>query len=219
MIIKPLHQFSRGQIEQLLAPISFFKAIKQQNLWQFDTLLEHGRFVEYSPGEIVLSKGESDHWIYFLLRGTLEIFNDDLCLGQPLNVVTPGEVYGDLAVLMNCKRIATVKACPKSKEIVAFGLDHNAFGRLHDTEVVNLVSKLAYYRNMVHSLRWKLEVYRSAYPQSPLASEHLKVKLFTGIRDGTDELEALHVQAKSLACLLVAWNEAFGAVPHKKAVG
>lgn len=213
MEIKQVSDFPRRTVEQLLIPIPFYKTVKQQDLWQFEVLLQHSRIVNFEPGEVVLKNGgENDSWLYFLLKGQLAVFVDTMPEGEAINYITPGEVFGDLAMLLGDERTATVVADTNSKRVMAFGTDFTVFGELDDFRAISLHTKLAYYRNTVHSLRWKLEMYRVKYPSSELAATHRKVKLYTGKSGSYEELLSLYQQAKDLAHLIVSWNHQFGSL-------
>lgn len=101
-------------------------------------------------------------------------------------------------------------ADPNCRQVLAFGTDFSVFGEVEDLRLITLQTKLAFYRNTVHNLRWKLEVYRSKHPSSKLARHHHRVALYTGARDTREELRALHQQAVQLAALLTQWNKIFG---------
>lgn len=211
MEIKTVSQFPRNTVERLLASIPFYKMVKEQSLWQFELLLQHSRIVRFSPGEVVLAHGERDSWLYFLLKGQLIVsVAKDSEPPSVVNYITPGEVFGDLALLVGERRSATVVADANSREVLAFGTDFSIFGEVEDFRLITLATKLAFYRNTVHNLRWKLEVYRSRHPGSTLAHDHHRVALYTGPRDTRDELKSLHSQAVQLTKLLMQWNRAFG---------
>ncbi|MDO3382782.1 cyclic nucleotide-binding domain-containing protein [Gilvimarinus algae] len=212
MEIKLIEKFQRQTIEQLLSAIPFFKAVKQLDPAQFDTLLQYSRIITYRPGEVVLHRGDGDQCLYFLLKGRLAVYPSEALTGEPVNYVTPGEVFGDLARLMHSPRSATIVADTSSREIMVFSADFSAFGELESTHPISLPTKLLYYRNTVHNLRWKLEVYRSLHPKDELANRHRAVKLYLGPKDTLEELRSLHEQARTLASLLVAWNDRFGSI-------
>ncbi|RYY74151.1 MAG: cyclic nucleotide-binding domain-containing protein [Gammaproteobacteria bacterium] len=212
MEIKLLSKLSRDYVEQLLSGIPFFKLVKQQDPWQFELLLQSSRIITYSPGEIVLQRGDSDQWLFFLLKGRLAVYVNDPLKGELVNYVTPGEVFGDLAQLMGQPRTATVLAEPSYRESIVLATDASIFGDINSTRPITVQTKLAYYRNTVHNLRWKLEVYRSQHLQHPLANKHRLVKLYTGAKDTHEELRALYEQAQALASLLLQWNREFGAL-------
>lgn len=212
MEIKLLSKLSRDYVEQLLSGIPFFKLVKQQDAWQFELLLQSSRVVTYLPGEIVLQRGDSDQWLFFLLKGRLAVYADDPLTGELINYVTPGEVFGDLAQLMGQPRTATIIAESSARESMVLATDASIFGDIASTRPITIQTKLAYYRNTVHNLRWKLEVYRSQHLQHPLANKHRQVKLYTGVKDTVEELKALYEQAQALASLLLEWNREFGAL-------
>src|SRR3954465_13609693 len=110
MEIKLLSKLSRDYVEQLLSGIPFFKLVKQQDAWQFELLLQASRVITYVPGEVVLQRGDSDQWLFFLLKGRLPVYVDDPLKGELVNYVTPGEVFGDLAHPRGQPRTATVLA-------------------------------------------------------------------------------------------------------------
>jgi hypothetical protein len=128
----------------------------------------------------------------------------------PVNYITPGEVFGDLAILADGLRKATVVADIKSKEISLFGTDFSVFGKLEDIGGISLNTKLIFYRNMVHGIRWKLEVYKMEHADHPLVAKGRAVKMFIGTKGTKEELFSLNEQATSLSGVLTEWNIAFG---------
>jgi signal-transduction protein with cAMP-binding, CBS, and nucleotidyltransferase domain len=174
--------------------------------------------VTYLPGEIVLQRGDSDPWLFFLLKGRLAVYVDDPLKGELINYVTPGEVFGDLAQLMGQPRTATVLAESNCRESIVLATDASIFGDISSTRPITIQTKLAYYRNTVHNLRWKLEVYRSQHLQHSLANKHRQVKLYTGTKETLQELSALHEQAQALAGLLLEWNAEFGALADESVI-
>ncbi len=209
MEVQDVFKYPQDSVDNLLSSVPFYKTIKQADQYQYDLLLRHSKILEYSPGEVILEKGVREEWLYFLLKGQLEVRSgtpDDY--GSVVNYITPGEVFGDLAILFDQVRTATVVADCNSKKIMVFGTDFTIFGDLTDLRSISLNTKLIYYRNMVHNLRWKLEVYRAAYSDQSFASAHRKIKLYTGPKDTMEELKSLDSQARELAKLLVAWNTA-----------
>ncbi len=209
---KSITKVAKETLEHLLAGISFFKTIKQQNQEQYDLLLSAARLASYSPGEVLLQKGEADTWLYFLLKGRLAVYVDQPESGELINYITPGEVFGDLAQLVGLTRTATIIADGGARETLVLALDSSIFGPLTATHPITLETKLAYYRNMAHNLRWKLEVYRSQHLNHELANKHRQIKLYHGPKGTQQELLSLHQQSESLARLLLEWNHQLGAL-------
>ncbi|NIB40103.1 cyclic nucleotide-binding domain-containing protein [Pseudomaricurvus alkylphenolicus] len=203
-----VNEYPRAAIDRLVGAIPFYKQLQQSDGGQYELLLQHSRVMTYGPGEVVLEQGDAGHWLCFLLKGQLQVLAGEP--RQEVNQITPGEVFGDLAMLLKQARTATVVADSLSREAVVFCTDFSLFGELEDFSRVTLATKLIYFRNLVHSLRWKLEVYRSKYASHPLANRHRSVKLYLGSKDTLEELAGMHEQAAQLARLLVEWNQEFG---------
>ena len=209
MEVQSLNRFSQDKIDSLLSCIPFYKQVKSHDQWQYELLMRHSKIIEYRPGEIVLEKGRKDQWLFFLLKGQLQVVVGDERESKVVNYITPGEVFGDLAVLLDHERSATVKSDKNSRRILVFGTNFQVFGALEDFSLISLSTKLAYFRNMVHNLRWKLEMYRTAYPENTKSQKHHKVKLYLGKKDCLEELVSLDSQARELANLLIQWNVEF----------
>ncbi len=210
MEIRLLDKFPRKELEHLLSAIPFFNAVKQQDPGQLETLLQFSRVICFRPSEVVLQRGDGDNCLYFLLKGRLTVYPGEVITGDPINYVTPGEVFGDLAMLTGKPRSATIVTDSGIREAMVFALDFARFGDLTSIHPISLNTKLIYYRNTVHSLRWKLDVYRSKFPNEVISNKHRHVKLYTGAKDSIEELQSLHYQAIVLADLLLEWNSSFG---------
>ncbi|WP_308363711.1 MULTISPECIES: cyclic nucleotide-binding domain-containing protein [unclassified Microbulbifer] len=213
---KPLGDYPRDAVDRLLNVIHLFRDIRATSEWQYDVLLKRSQLVSLQAGEQLLNAGDVDQWVYFLLRGELQVHVESAATGKidaverPLAVIRPGEVFGDLSMLLAEPRSATVVAAPASRDTQVLAVDCTLFGDLEDFSLLQLPTKLVFYRNMVHSLRWKLEVYRSKYPAHQLADSHRKLKLYTGPKNCREELLALADQARALARILLDWNAEFG---------
>ncbi len=207
MVFKPLHLMASESILPVLRGIPFYRSVSEQDEQQFECLLNHSQVGTFGPGEVILSEGEQDSWLFFLLRGQLDVFSGGDASHPAINQITPGEVFGDLSMLTGGQRIATIRACKHARQTTVLGLDFRLFGTLEDFSRLSLQTKLAYYRNTAHNLRWKLDVYRMEHPNSELSAKHRSLKPFIGQRDTLEELRALEHQAKSFARWLAAWNQ------------
>ena len=210
MEIKPLSYLSSASLDNLLLSLPFYKQVKQESRAQYDVLLSYSRLFEYQPAGVLLEKGRKDNWLYFLLRGQLSVeTTNNQGIKTTVNRITPGEVFGDIALVLGQERRATVIADKSCKRVLVFGTNFDVFGELTDFSKITLESKLIFYRNMVHNLRWKLETYRSSYPDQDCADKHRKIKLFMGSKGTVDELKSLEYQAKLFARLIIGWNTQF----------
>lgn len=205
MDIRPLHRCSQQTIDSLLGSVALYKQIYQLDPIQFEVLLRHSQLLEVKLGEVVIETGQIDTWLYFLLRGQLVVYAGEPAIRR-VNTITPGEIFGDMAILMDLPRSATVIADVRTKMSAVVRTDFSIFGEPHDQGSIKLPIKLLFYRTMVHNLRWKLEVYRAQFPSHSFAADHRKIRLYAGVRDTMEELLSLDSQARQLAELLNSWN-------------
>ncbi|MGS2718213.1 cyclic nucleotide-binding domain-containing protein [Eionea flava] len=216
MKIREVSTIPSDALEALLSAIPFYKAIKKQDQQQFTKLMSFSRIIHFTSGEKVISKGDLDTWSYFIVKGQLIVSlpNDNTNEGEGhhVNYITPGEVLGDLSVYLEMPRTADVHVDENCREAILFGTDFGMFGELTDYSRISLATKLEYYRHAIHSVRWKLEMYRSKYRSHPLADQHRGITLYTGPKDGEQELRALFKQVVDLSQLLLKWNASFGSL-------
>lgn len=193
------------RVQRLLSGVPFFNQILRQDDQQFEQLVSRLTLLTAANGETVISQGDNDRGLYFLLRGELVVLGDQE--EAPLYRISAGEVFGTLAMLRDASRSATLKVADGCKEALLARLDYELFNNINDNRRFNLGTKLAFYRMVVHNIRWALEMNRTQTPHHPLVGELLKMPLFLGARDSEEELGALHQQAHLLADILYRWNQ------------
>src|ERR1700746_3543 len=110
MNIKEIRQIPRSELATLLARIPFFKELRLRDEDQLALLLTYSCLVELAPGETIMRRGQKGTWLYFLVKGKLIVYRDEPSPADQINVITPGELFGDLAQLGDHERKATVAA-------------------------------------------------------------------------------------------------------------
>ena len=199
--------YPADRIQRLFSGIPFFNEVLREDPDQFEALMALCEIYEASPGDTVIRQGDSDSCLYFLLRGQLAVMGHNGQTDQVLNYISPGEVFGTLAMIRGTPRTATIRVDESAREAVLARLDYTHFSNINDFSVLKLATKLGFYRMVVHNIRWTLEVNKMQDPGNPLVTEMRKVPLYTGPKGAEEELQALHSQAHGLADLLCRWNE------------
>ncbi|XP_065815886.1 cGMP-dependent protein kinase 2 isoform X2 [Labrus bergylta] len=74
----------------------------------------------YTEGQLVIQEGEPGNYLYVLAEGLLEVIQNGKLLGE----MRPGTAFGELAILYNCKRTATIKSVSQSH---IWALDRQTF--------------------------------------------------------------------------------------------
>lgn len=62
---------------------------------------------EFAAGDLILEQGGRDDLLYFLIEGEVEILKDDVKVATASH---PGDIFGDLSVLLGVPHTATVRA-------------------------------------------------------------------------------------------------------------
>jgi CRP-like cAMP-binding protein/Zn-dependent protease len=86
-------------------------------------LLSHGAWAAFPPGEAIVSQGEVGDAFYAIAAGQVDVFED----GAHVRSLGPGSHFGEIALLQDVPRTATVVA---KTPVRVFRLERDAFERL-----------------------------------------------------------------------------------------
>jgi CRP/FNR family cyclic AMP-dependent transcriptional regulator len=104
---------------KVLAVFPLFAGVSKRQLRK---LVRQATVVEFAPGDIAMSNPESSDWLHVILSGSAKV------LGKPAaRSLRTGDYYGELALLENAPRSATVVA---TDELHVIKLPRDAFLRL-----------------------------------------------------------------------------------------
>ena len=129
-------------------------ALKRQVLVQGDEQIaawvaKHARCVEVRHGSTFIKQGDRKHELFFILDGVVDV----LINGRPVNSRHAGQHVGEMAIIMNSRRTATVVA---REDCVLAKLTRDDFRRLSETFPVvwrglaeELASRLHQRRNLI----------------------------------------------------------------------
>jgi CRP/FNR family transcriptional regulator, cyclic AMP receptor protein len=116
---------SQSDWAEVLATFPLFSGIGKRRLRK---LVRRATFAEYSPGDIVIQKGEPGNSLHIILAGSARV------LGKPASrSLRLGDYFGELSLLEGTPRTATVIA---TGELHVMTLPRQAFLDLaHDPEI------------------------------------------------------------------------------------
>lgn len=206
-----MREIAKGEIapesiQRLVQGIPFFNEIIRTDAHQFVQLTTRWRLLHAEPGDVVIRRGDTDPYLYFLLKGQLDVLSGDVG-STAINTISAGQPFGTLAMLRGMPRSATIVAASNAKASVLLALDYNFFRDIDDYGLFTLTTKLAFYKMVANDIRWTLEMYKKSDPHNELVVSMRKVPLFTGKRGTREELASLREQALALADILCQWNE------------
>jgi len=109
---------------------------------QRETLAQRFVFMRYEAGEIVIREGEAGDRFFVVARGKVEVF---VTVGQAekrLTVLTDGDFFGEVALLSDAPRTASVRALQPSSFLTLAKRDFEELLRVHPDirEAVEAVS-------------------------------------------------------------------------------
>ncbi|KAI7907106.1 uncharacterized protein BX663DRAFT_426629 [Cokeromyces recurvatus] len=94
----------------LLKKIPYFQSCPEEFLHYVSLKVEPRH---YAPNDLILKKGDIGKELFFILSGTVEITNMDTVLSDsltPIEHLSTGDYFGDIAVLLETPRTANVRA-------------------------------------------------------------------------------------------------------------
>lgn len=113
----PKSSRSKDLIKQGLLDNDFLKNLE---LGQVTEIVESMYSVEYEAGALIIKEGDIGSMLYIMEDGRVEVSKE----GKLLSHMSPGKVFGELAVLYNCKRTATITAVTACK---VWAIDRQCF--------------------------------------------------------------------------------------------
>lgn len=90
----------------LLSVLKRHFLFSQMRDYELEDVIDVMQSEDASEGDIIIQQGDSGELFYILEEGTCEIFINDESLGY----VEAGSSFGDLALMYNCPRAATIRA-------------------------------------------------------------------------------------------------------------
>ena len=114
-----------GQLPAHLKAVPYLNSFTDD---QLDEVLNSSSLIEADDGDVIIREGSIDSRIYILLSGVL-----DVCVGgkKVANITRPGEVFGELAIVNQDKRLASVLSAGHA---VCLAVDQKFLQDLHPRE-------------------------------------------------------------------------------------
>ncbi|MBU0731045.1 MAG: cyclic nucleotide-binding domain-containing protein [Proteobacteria bacterium] len=115
------------KILELLRQIKRFDIFSDNDLNSF---LKLSNLLTYKPNEVIIKEGEYDCWVYFLIKGSLDIIKDGKVIGK---LQRNGDLFGEMGVIEGSPRSASIRA---NAESVVLGVDASVIDRKFKTNEI-----------------------------------------------------------------------------------
>ncbi|KAI7800103.1 putative cGMP-dependent protein kinase 1, partial [Triplophysa rosa] len=99
-------QKSASESAQIIKAISRNDFLRRLDEEQINMMVELMTVLDCAPGDDIITEGTEGDSMYIVADGELRV----LQAGRDLRTLTSGDVFGELAILYNCKRTASVQA-------------------------------------------------------------------------------------------------------------
>ena len=97
--------------EAQLREVPFFKGLSKREL---ATVAQNTDEVDVQAGRVIAREGDFGQEFFVIIDGTAEVLRD----GAPIAELGPGEFFGEMALLDEERRVATVKAISAMRVLV-----------------------------------------------------------------------------------------------------
>ncbi|XP_073711813.1 cGMP-dependent protein kinase 2 [Misgurnus anguillicaudatus] len=97
---------SDSETAQIIKAIGRSDFLSRLDEEQINMMVEMMTSLNFCPGDDIITEGTEGDSLYIVAEGELRVMQ----AGRDLRTLTSGDVFGELAILYNCKRTASVKA-------------------------------------------------------------------------------------------------------------
>ena len=98
-----------GQTKQPEKPVERILTVED-----FHSIRPYTEAIEYGAGDLVVVEGDDADYVYFVESGRVSVYLQKFTERQELCVLSPGDYFGEMAMLDNIKRSASVMALEKA---------------------------------------------------------------------------------------------------------
>jgi CRP-like cAMP-binding protein len=139
--VMALSQESAQQRRELLAKGSLFSKLSEH---QLDALVQVSRVQKLRARQELFHKGDPGSQVYLIVRGRLKVITTS-AQGEDVvfNIMGPGEVFGELALLAGGRRTATITAIDDSELLVLDRREFLPFLKTDPEAAIKLLEVLA----------------------------------------------------------------------------
>ena len=127
-------------VVEYLAKVPLFTSLERKDLL---TLAASAREREYQPGEEIVRQGDTGVGLFVLTGGQVRVTQDRIGTSFDLGVLGDGQVFGELSLLDDLPRTATITAMQPSTVIIVPIWDFRAALRDNPSMALSMLRALS----------------------------------------------------------------------------
>jgi cAMP-dependent protein kinase regulator len=170
-IVVPKNEETKDKIRARLSKSFLFNSLDEKD---FEIVIDAMIEVKLEPSQVVIKEGDDGDYLYVVEKGKLQCSKIFPGNTEPTNLIVyePGGAFGELALLYNAPRAATITAID---ECLLWGLDRNTFNNIVKDAAVKK-------REMYDEFLKKVEILETmdAYERQTVADAFKKHKFTKG---------------------------------------
>lgn len=122
--------------EEFLARVPIFSHCTPEEVRAIAGVTQEGFF---APGQIIVTQGTPGQAFYLVLSGRVEILRDDISLGA----FGPGDFFGEMSLLDQAPRSATIRALDNTTCLMLSSWDFRSLLERHPSIAIKLLEVLS----------------------------------------------------------------------------
>jgi CRP-like cAMP-binding protein len=122
--------------EEFLARVPIFASCTHEEITAISEVAQESGF---QPGQIIVTQGTPGQAFYLILSGRVEILRD----GQSLGAFGPGDFFGEMSLLDQAPRSATIRALEHTNCLMLSSWDFKALLEKYPSIAVKLLEVLS----------------------------------------------------------------------------
>lgn len=125
-VVVPKNDSTKDKIRNRLSESFLFNSLDEK---EFEIVIDAMTEVKLKPGEVIIKEGDDGDYLYVVENGKLQCSKIFPGNTEPTNLIVynPGGAFGELALLYNAPRAATIAAID---ECLLWGLDRKTFNHI-----------------------------------------------------------------------------------------
>ena len=122
--------------EEFVARVPIFSSCTTEEIAAITSVAQEGFF---QPGQIIVTQGTPGQAFYLVIAGRVEIMRDGVSLGA----FGPGDFFGEMSLLDQAPRSATIRALDQTQCLMLSSWDFRALLERHPSIAIKLLEVLS----------------------------------------------------------------------------
>lgn len=127
------------ELQQTLANVPLFASLDNKTLRR---LADQGKRRTYRPGEVIIHEDAPASALYVIISGRVRVDRGPTDGGEPLTYLTPGDFFGELALIEDHPRSATVTAVDPTECVLYVAWEFTALLKEHPSIAIPIMYAL-----------------------------------------------------------------------------